>query len=293
MSRALPAEMPHMHKHKKHVLASMIAGTLGMVWSGAHAAPIDATTVPLSSLQSLLHGNTQGGVSSINAQKDESQAEVFTFKSSSASAIYVSTASYPVGALQFGLYDIYRPTETLLLFDSNSAALDSAPGDGVSIVVRRYPKSGEAFVLSYESTPGASSFPVHGSAVFSSPVFGFFLTSAYGTWYSQSALNAPGADVNGDGVSDSDYFLAYRGEGDAVDAFGNGVFHSDSGHWYIAAEAGGWAPSDFADFVVQLKSVQQVPEPSALALFGTALLGLALVSRRRRHVKATNTHRFT
>lgn len=257
-----------------------------MAWLGAHAAPIDATTIPLSGLQSLLHGQTQGGVSSINAQTDESKAEIFTFNSSTASAIYISAASYPSGVLQFGLYDIYRPTETLLLFDANGATLNSMPGDAVGIVVRRYPQSGGAFVLSYDTTPGTSTFAIHDAAVFSSPVFGFFLTSDYGTWYSQSALNAPGADINGDGIPDSDRFLAYRGEGDAS---GNGTYQNDLGYWYLTAETGafgGPAQPDFTDFVVQLKSVQQVPEPSALVLFGTALLGLAAIARRQRQFNA-------
>lgn len=270
---------------QKHLVVAVV-GALSAVSAGAQAASIDASTLPLTSLQSLLDSRTLGGTSSIDVNTDESKAQVFTFQSTGASATYVASIFPTAGNLKFGLYDIYRPTETLLLFDTGGT-LGSAPGDSTQLYIEYNPLTGEAMTLSYEVKGGFPPiFTVHDTATFASPSFGFYLTSGVGTWYSQPYLNAANGDVNGDGIPDTDHFLAYVGQGDKFDARGDKVFLNDVAHWYIAGEASalaGFGPQDydFTDFVVQLESVQPVPEPATAAMLGVALVGLAAVSRRR------------
>lgn len=271
---------------QQHILAAAVLGALSAIPAGAQAASIDASTLPLTSLQSLLDSRTLGGTSSIDVNTDESKAQVFAFQSTGASATYIASISPTAGSLKFGLYDVYRPTETLLLFDTGGT-LASAPGDSTQLYIEYNPLTGQAMTLSYEVTGGFPPvFTVHDTATFASPSFGFYLTSGAGTWYSQPHLNAANGDVNGDGVPDTDHFLAYVGQGDRFDARGDKIFLNDVAHWYIAGEAStlaGFGPQDydFTDFVVQLESVQPVPEPATAAMFGVALLGLAAVARRR------------
>ncbi|HWO42376.1 MAG TPA: hypothetical protein VNO43_11295 [Candidatus Eisenbacteria bacterium] len=272
---------------KQGLICALIAGSLSLMGGGVHATPIDTNALSLGELQTLFHSRTHGGVSSINVNTDESKAEVFTFQSTGASATYVASVSYTASSLEFGLYDVYRPTERLTLFDTNSAALGSAPGDSTQIFISYNAVTGQATTYSYEVNPGfPPSFTVHDSATFGGSSFGFYLTSVYGTWFSQSELNAANGDVNGDGIPDTDHFLAYMGKGDRFDAQGTGVYLNDFAHWYIAGEATNMAGlhpsfSDFTDFVAQVESVQPLPEAATFSFLAIGLLAVFGLARRR------------
>jgi hypothetical protein len=119
--------------------------------------------------------------------------------------------------------------------------------------------------------------------------FGYYLgTASNGTFYSDTALNTA------DGM---DHMLAYQGVGDTVK-----IGPWAAGPWgpnefilawedLLFANGGasvscntincGGADGDYNDFVVMVESVTPVPVPAAVWLFGSGLLGLVGIARRR------------
>ena len=247
---------------KKLAVLSLLGGSL--VSGAASAATCVTGGSGEASLQEIFDGFTVGpvaGSSSIDTLTDCVPDSLDSIWSITASGGSVATMIIELAGNKnsntFGVYDTADSSNRVELF--NGAAAEG------SQVVLSIKLDGSVFV-----NFGDTSFNFAGNS------FGYYLgTANNGTFFSNTSLN-------GDNMSD--HMLAYQGiDVDTIQLADLAAGLWTSNEFVLAWEdvTASKADFDFNDMVLMVESVQPVPVPAAVWLFGSGLLGLVGIARRK------------
>jgi hypothetical protein len=204
----------------------------------AHATPIRLDG-PEMDLQQIAPA-----IDVINGQYALDEAWVTSSAFGSDARIVMELAGY-AGQNRLGIYDIYDTSKRFELFSGAASA-------GAST----------SFEVGPDGTLYGSGVPA--GLTFASNLFGFYLQTPVGLWFSQSDLNADSAD----------HLVAYQSGG----VYLLGWEDLSSQNW----------DQDYNDFVVRVSGVDgvAVPEPASLGLLGFGLAGIGMFRRRKKAANA-------
>jgi len=243
-------------------LLSLCMLCVGMVAGNASAATCDMdSTSSEASLQDIFDGITTGGSSSVTANTDclaDANDSIWSVSGSGLSGLtMIIEIAGQSGTNTFGIYDTTDSSNKVELFDG-------AAGAGSQVVMSI--KSDGSVVLNVNNDTGID---------FSGNSFGYYMGINNGTFfYSDTSLNG---DL-------FDHMLAYQGTGDEIQVGNNAAGLWSSNEYILAWEDLVFKDSDkdYNDMVLIVESVSPVPVPAAVWLFGSGLLGLVGIARRKK-----------
>ncbi len=240
-----------MKKQTHLILTAALAATIGMTTAGLANATITFGDGG-ASLQAILDDITVApinNVSSINVNTDQiSPDSYWTISGSGGSfAQIIIELAGNANTNSVGIYDATDPSKMVTLFSG-------IEGPGAQKLLT-FGNDGSV-IINFTDT----------GIDFAGNAFGYFLNTGTAIFYSDKDLNADGID----------HMVTFQGKGiDTIDlpATLPGVWSTNE---YIMAweDLFGGGDMDYNDFVLITESVNPIPEPSILALFGIGLLGL-------------------
>lgn len=171
----------------------------------------------------------------------------------------------------FGVFDPNNPANYLQLFSGPASS-----GWTTSLTNL----GGGSYVANYFNALGV--FQGSSSATFSvNNLFGYYLDTPNGFFYSDPAMNETGGTVYPNGTP---HMVAYDGNGTNTIKVGNVTGVWGANEYIMAWEDTPFAKSDldYQDFIVIVESVHPIPEPAVLGMFGLGLIGVMFAVRMRR-----------
>lgn len=237
-----------MKRIKKILFAAVFAST---------AVSANAAVISGNSLQDALDGLATDGTIGIDVDTDQVALDEYWLKSanSEAAATVILELSGNAGSNVFGVFDATDPSKSVQLFSGGASAGSDAE---LTILL-------DGSVLVNDVDTGVD---------FSGNLFGFYLSTPSGVFYSDTSMN--GGD---------DHMVAYQGNGEEIQIanFIAGPFLSNEYIFGWEDESLGGLGGDYDDFIVLIESIAptSVSEPGGIALLALGLSGLGFARRRR------------